>query len=100
MTMLERLNPLTKRLLETNYSQMQEAVDSLSDEDRAMLGKTVRELEGLAEAVVRTVGYLDMRHNNGCRDMGHRAAVKRSNRNGRRVWVDIFGYNGTTDIDF
>ena len=59
-----------------------------------------RELEGISERAGQIAGYLDMRHGSGCGDQGHDRAVKEFNRNGKMIWMRVFGYNAYHDINF
>ncbi len=73
----------------------EKTVDGISTRERDDLR---RELEGIGERAASLAGYLDERHGYGCGDQGHRKAVKKANRNGRMVWVKVFGYNAFHDL--
>ena len=74
----------------------EKTVDQLSTRERDELRK---ELEGTSARAAMLAGYLDERHGYGCEDQGHRKAVKRMNRNGKMVWMKVFGYNGYHEMN-
>jgi hypothetical protein len=41
---------------------------------------------------------MDERHGYGCGDQGHKKAVNQANRNGKIVWMKVFGYNGYVEV--
>ena len=80
-----------KKLMETAPVDWEKAVDKILTRQRDELR---RQLEGTAERAAVLAGYMDERHGYGCGDQGHKKAVKQANRNGRMVWMKVFGYNG------
>lgn len=73
----------------------EKTVDRIKSQDRDTLR---RELEGIAERAGILAGYLDERHGYGCGDRGHKAAMKRANKNGKLIWMKVFGYNGFHEL--
>lgn len=65
-------------------------VDNLTSKQRDDLR---RALENVSERAAMLAGYLDERHGYGCGDQGHTKAIKRANKNGKIVWLKVFGYN-------
>lgn len=81
--------------LDLSPIEWEKKVDELSGSQKDELR---RYLEGISERAAMLAGYLEERHGYGCGDHGHKNAVKRANRNGKMVWVKVFGYNGFIDI--
>ena len=71
--------------------EWEKLVDTMPTGEREVLRQ---ELEGISERAAVLAGYLDERHGYGCGDRGHENAIKRANRNGKMVWMKVFGYNG------
>jgi hypothetical protein len=87
---------LAMRLMKMGAVDWEKAVDKTSTRDR---DDVRRYLEGMAErAAALLAGYIDERHGYGRGDQGHKAAVKRANRNGKMVWMHVFGYNAYHDL--
>ena len=84
-----------KKLMETAPVDWEKAVDKIPTRQRDELR---RQLEGIAERAAVLAGYMDERHGYGCGDQGHKKAVKQANRNGKMVWMKVFGYNGYVEV--
>lgn len=57
-------------------------------------------LEGVAKKAGMIAGYLDERQGYGYGDQGHNKAVKRLNRNGKMIWMKVFGYTAFHELQF
>jgi hypothetical protein len=86
-----------KMITEVAPVDLKDYVEKMKTQEMDLLR---RELEGIAERAAFLAGYLDERHGYGCGDQGHDKAVKTANKNGRKVWVQVFGYNAYHDIRF
>jgi hypothetical protein len=84
-----------KKLMATAPVDWEKAVDKILTRQRDELR---RQLEGIAERAAVLAGYMDERHGYGCGDQGHKKAVKQANRNGKMVWMKVFGYNGYVEV--
>lgn len=84
-------------ILKKAFVDLEKIADKMTEQERNDLS---RELEGLSLRAGEIAGYFYMRSGSGCGDQGHRAAVKRLNRNGKNIWVKAFGYNAYSNVSF
>jgi len=93
---MEVIKMKTTTIMKRAPVHWEKTVDRLNTKDRDYLR---RDLEELSKRVAMLAGYLDQRHGYGCGDQGHAKAVKQMNRNGKMVWMKVFGYNAYHDIN-
>ena len=92
-----KLSKQAERLaFSAGWSEVVCKVNAMTSEER---GRLARELESAALFCAMTAEYLTMRAGCGSGDQGHKAALRKANRIGRKVWVGGFGYNGFTPVN-
>ena len=74
----------------------EKAVNRMNDREISDLRRAAEEIS--AEAA-QLAGYLTERDGYGLVDQGHKKAVKTMNRNGKMVWMKVFGYNAYHEIN-
>ena len=79
-----------KLIQEVPPFKWEETVDEMTEEERSDMA---RQLNGLACRAVELGSYIEKRYGYGCGDQGHKSAVKYCNKRGKKVWVDVMGYN-------
>jgi hypothetical protein len=62
------------------------------------LDDLAKELEHLSKISGMLAVYFEERHGYGIEDQGHKTAVKRANKAGKKIWCNAFGYNAYHDL--
>lgn len=84
-----------KTLMKKAPIDWRKAIERLHTDERDEMR---RKLEAISERAGMLAAYIDERHGYGCGDQGHDKAVKEMNRAGRKIHMDVFGYNAFHDL--
>jgi len=85
-----------QRLIEIAPVEWETTVNKMNNHDREELRS---QFAHIAKVAAMLEGYLDERYGYGCGDQGHERAMKTANKNGKQVWMKVFGYNGYHELN-
>jgi len=89
--MKKSIEEMAQDLMNLAPKDWEKTIDAIPEKERDSLR---RELEGISERSGALSGYLEERHGSGCGDQGHEKAMKKAMRNGKMIWMKVFGFNG------